>query len=125
MKNIKLMNKIAAVGTDRLDRAKYNVGEDVANPDAIMVRSAALHDLEFNPELLAIARCGAGVNNIPIERCSEAGIVVFNTPGANANGVKAISSSESISLCFLMHTPSSGIQYRHRRLHRSVTDRRR
>ena len=90
MKNIKLMNKIAAIGTDRLDRAKYNVAEDVANPDAIMVRSAALHDLEFNPELLAIARCGAGVNNIPIERCSEAGIVVFNTPGANANAVKEL-----------------------------------
>ena len=96
MKNIKLMNKIAAVGTDRLDRAKYNVGEDVANPDAIMVRSAALHDLEFNPELIAIARCGAGVNNIPIERCSEAGIVVFNTPGANANGVK------ELAVCALM-----------------------
>ena len=96
MKNIKLMNKIAAIGTDRLDRAKYNVGEDIANPDAIMVRSAALHDLEFNPELLAIARCGAGVNNIPIERCSEAGIVVFNTPGANANGVK------ELAICALM-----------------------
>ena len=96
MKNIKLMNKIAAIGTDRLDRAKYNVGEDVANPDAIMVRSAALHDLEFNPELLAIARCGAGVNNIPVDRCSEAGIVVFNTPGANANGVK------ELAICALM-----------------------
>ena len=90
MKNIKLMNKIAAVGTDLLDRKKYNVGEDVANPDAIMVRSAALHDLEFNPELMAISRCGAGVNNIPVDRCSEAGIVVFNTPGANANGVKEL-----------------------------------
>ena len=55
-----------------------------------MVRSAALHDLEFDPELLAIARCGAGVNNIPIDRCSEAGIVVFNTPGANANAVKEL-----------------------------------
>ncbi|MCR4682982.1 MAG: 3-phosphoglycerate dehydrogenase [Clostridiales bacterium] len=90
MKNIKLMNKIAACGTDRFDRAVYNVGEDVAGADAIMVRSAALHDMEFNPELLAIARCGAGVNNIPIDRCSEAGIVVFNTPGANANAVKEL-----------------------------------
>ena len=90
MMNIKLMNKIAAVGTDLLDRKKYNVGEDVAAPDAIMVRSAVLHDLEFNPELMAISRCGAGVNNIPIDRCSEAGIVVFNTPGANANGVKEL-----------------------------------
>jgi len=90
MKNIKLFNKIAPVGTDRFDRSVYNVGEDVASPDAIMVRSAALHDLEFNPELLAIARCGAGVNNIPIDRCSDAGIVVFNTPGANANAVKEL-----------------------------------
>ena len=90
MKNIKLMNKIAACGTDIFDRAEYVVGEDVAAPEAIMVRSAALHDMEFNPELLAIARCGAGVNNIPIDRCTEAGIVVFNTPGANANGVKEL-----------------------------------
>lgn len=90
MKNIKLMNKIAACGTDIFDRAEYNVGEEVAAPEAIMVRSAALHDMEFNPELLAIARCGAGVNNIPIDRCTEAGIVVFNTPGANANGVKEL-----------------------------------
>ncbi len=90
MKNIKLMNKIAAVGTDRFDKAAYNVGEDVAAADAIMVRSAVLHDMEFNPELLAIARAGAGVNNIPIDRCSDAGIVVFNTPGANANAVKEL-----------------------------------
>ena len=90
MKKIKLMNRIAAVGTDRLDRKVYEVGEAVEAPDAIMVRSAALHDLEFNPELLAIARCGAGVNNIPVSRCSEAGIVVFNTPGANANAVKEL-----------------------------------
>ena len=96
MKNIKLMNKIAACGTDVFDRAEYIVGEDVTAADAIMVRSAALHDLEFNPELLAIARCGAGVNNIPIDRCTEAGIVVFNTPGANANGVK------ELAVCALM-----------------------
>ncbi|MCQ2354704.1 MAG: 3-phosphoglycerate dehydrogenase family protein [Clostridia bacterium] len=90
MKNIKLMNKIASVGTDVFSRAKYTVGDNVDNADAIMVRSAALHDLEFNPELLAIARCGAGVNNIPIDRCTDAGIVVFNTPGANANAVKEL-----------------------------------
>ena len=90
MKNIKLMNKIAACGTDIFDRAVYNVADDCTAPEAIMVRSAALHDMEFNPELLAIARCGAGVNNIPIDRCTEAGIVVFNTPGANANGVKEL-----------------------------------
>ena len=90
MKNIKLMNKIAKVGTDKLDPREYNVGADVTNEDAIMVRSAALHDLAFDPNLKAIARCGAGVNNIPIDRCSENGIVVFNTPGANANAVKEL-----------------------------------
>lgn len=90
MYNIQLFNKIAKVGTDNFDTAKYNVGETVANPDAIMVRSAAMHDMEFGPELKAIARAGAGVNNIPVDRCSEAGIVVFNTPGANANAVKEL-----------------------------------
>ena len=90
MKNIKLMNKIAAVGTDVFDRNLYNVADDVDNADAIMVRSAALHEMEFNPELEAIARCGAGVNNIPVEKCTEKGVVVFNTPGANANGVKEL-----------------------------------
>ena len=90
MKNIQLLNKIAKVGTDVLDKNEYNVGADVQNPDAIMVRSAAMHDMEFGKELRAIARCGAGVNNIPAVRCSEEGIVVFNTPGANANGVKEL-----------------------------------
>ena len=90
MKKIKLMNKIAAVGTDNFDRAVYEVSDTLENPDAIMVRSAALHDMEMNPELKAIARCGAGVNNIPVEKCTEKGIVVFNTPGANANGVKEL-----------------------------------
>ena len=90
MKEIKLVNKIAKVGTDVFDKTKYNLSDDAANPDAIMVRSANLLDMEFNPELLAIARAGAGVNNIPLDRCAEAGIVVFNTPGANANGVKEL-----------------------------------
>ena len=84
------MNKIAKVGTDNFDRTIYNVGEDVEKADAIMVRSASLHEMEFNSELEAIARCGAGVNNIPVEKCAENGIVVFNTPGANANGVKEL-----------------------------------
>lgn len=88
--NIKLYNKIAKVGTDVFDRTKYSVGAEVENPDAIMVRSAALHELSFNPELRAISRCGAGVNNIPIDRCTDSGIAVFNTPGANANGVKEL-----------------------------------
>ena len=96
MKNILCLNKIAAVGTDKLDSALYNVGTDVQNPDAIMVRSAAMHDMTFGPELQAIARAGAGVNNIPVDRCSKEGIVVFNTPGANANGVK------ELAICALM-----------------------
>ena len=87
--NIQLLNKIAAVGLKELG-AGYNVGDAVENPDGIMVRSAVMHEMEFGSELKAIARAGAGVNNIPIDRCSEAGIVVFNTPGANANGVKEL-----------------------------------
>lgn len=87
--NIKLMNKIAKVGT-AVFGGRYTVGEDVAVPDAIMVRSAKLHEMPLNPELLAIARAGAGVNNIPVEKCAEAGVVVFNTPGANANAVKEL-----------------------------------
>ncbi len=90
MMNIQLLNKIAKVGTSKLDPSLYNVSADVTSPDAIMVRSAAMHDMEFESNLLAVARCGAGVNNIPIDRCSEQGIVVFNTPGANANGVKEL-----------------------------------
>ncbi len=90
MYNVKLLNKIAAVGTDNLDPALYNIGENVEAPDAIMVRSAVMHEMEFGPELLCIARAGAGVNNIPVDRCAKEGIVVFNTPGANANGVKEL-----------------------------------
>ena len=87
--NIKLMNKIAKVGTDVFGSA-YTVSDAVEAPDAIMVRSAKLHDMPINPELLAIARCGAGVNNIPVDKCAENGVVVFNTPGANANAVKEL-----------------------------------
>lgn len=90
MKKIKLMNKIAAVGTNVFDKNVYEVSENAEAPDAMMVRSANLHEMEFNPELLAIARAGAGVNNIPTEECAKRGIVVFNTPGANANGVKEL-----------------------------------
>lgn len=90
MTNIKLYNKISKVGLDVFDKSKYNVSEDATPAEGILVRSAALHEVEFDKELLAIARAGAGVNNIPIDRCSENGIVVFNTPGANANGVKEL-----------------------------------
>lgn len=90
MFNIQTLNKIAACGTDVFDKSKYTVADEVQNPDAIMVRSAKMHDMEFASNLLAIARAGAGVNNIPVEKCAEQGIVVFNTPGANANGVKEL-----------------------------------
>ena len=90
MLKVKLMNKIAKVGTDVLSAAHYEVGADVENADAIMVRSAALHDMPFPENLRAIARCGAGVNNIPVDKCTEKGVVVFNTAGANANAVKEL-----------------------------------
>ena len=87
MKNIKLLNKIAPCGTDLFDKAVYNVGAEVEHAEAIMVRSAVMHEMKFDKELKAIARAGAGVNNIPLDRCAQEGIVVFNTPGANANAV--------------------------------------
>ena len=90
MFKIKLMNKIAKVGTDVFPPAKYMLDANMTDEDAIMVRSASLHEMEFAKTLCAIARCGAGVNNIPIEKCTEKGIVVFNTPGANANAVKEL-----------------------------------
>lgn len=89
MYQIKCMNPISAVGTDLLNH-NYEVIEDVEQADAILVRSASLHDIEFPKSLRAIARAGAGVNNIPLDECAEKGIVVFNTPGANANAVKEI-----------------------------------
>ena len=96
--NIKLLNKIAKCGTCLFDE-KYTVAEDVANADAIMVRSASMHEMEFEPSLLAIARAGAGVNNIPLDRAADAGIVVFNTPGANANAVKELAVAALLLSC--------------------------
>ena len=87
---VRLMNKISQEGLKRLPADRYEVGEDLDHADAIMVRSASLHDAEFEPELKCIARAGAGVNNIPLDRCSEQGIVVFNTPGGNSNAVKEL-----------------------------------
>lgn len=89
MNKIKLLNKISPVGLD-LFEGKYQVGEEMDNEDGILVRSASLHEYPLNPNLKAIARAGAGVNNIPLDKCSEEGIVVFNTPGANANAVKEL-----------------------------------
>ena len=89
MFNIQTLNKISAAGLSRLGNG-YAVSDDCTAPDAILVRSAAMHDMEMPESLLAIARAGAGVNNIPLDKCSEKGIVVFNTPGANANAVKEL-----------------------------------
>ncbi len=88
MNKIQLLNKISPVGLDLLPRDDYEYASEIVNPDAILVRSQKMHDMELPSSVLAIARAGAGVNNIPIEKCSERGIVVFNTPGANANAVK-------------------------------------
>lgn len=90
MKQIKLLNSIAASGLDLLREAGYGLGTDIADPDGIMVRSADMHSYAFGDKLLAIARAGAGVNNIPVDACTKKGVVVFNAPGANANGVKEL-----------------------------------
>jgi D-3-phosphoglycerate dehydrogenase len=90
MYNIKLLNKISAKGLEILGKKGYNVSADVSNPDAIILRSFSMHEMELLEPLKAVARAGAGVNNIPISKCSDKGIVVFNTPGANANAVKEL-----------------------------------
>ena len=87
--NINCLNPIAACGLDLFGDA-YEIVDEVGNAAAVLVRSAAMHDMELSDRLIAVARAGAGVNNIPIEKCADQGIVVFNTPGANANGVKEI-----------------------------------
>ena len=90
MYRIKTFNKISPVGLSRFDPDLYSVGDDLIGEDGILVRSAKLQDYEFPDNLLGIARAGVGVNNIPLDRCSQAGIAVFNTPGANANAVKEL-----------------------------------
>lgn len=88
MYQIKTLNKISPYGLDNFDRSKYTWGDDFAAPEAVLVRSASMHDIEIEDSVVAIARAGAGVNNIPVDACTDKGIVVFNTPGANANAVK-------------------------------------
>ena len=91
MYNILTLNKIAACGLNRLDNTKYTITDDqTADADGIILRSFAMHDMELPASLKAVARAGAGTNNIPVDKCAEKGIVVFNTPGANANGVKEL-----------------------------------
>lgn len=89
MANILTLNKIAKIGLDRFGEG-YTCSDSMENPDAVLVRSASMHDMDLPESVLAIARAGAGVNNIPLDKCAEKGIVVFNTPGANANAVKEL-----------------------------------
>ena len=89
MFKILTLNKISKVGLGQLSD-NYTVSDNEANPDGILLRSFKMHDMELPESLKAVARCGAGVNNIPLDKCAEKGIVVFNTPGANANAVKEL-----------------------------------
>lgn len=89
MFQINCLNPISKVGLDRLT-ADYKVIDNMNDAEGVLVRSASMHELELPENLLAVARAGAGVNNIPLDKCAEKGIVVFNTPGANANGVKEL-----------------------------------
>ena len=86
---VNCLNPIAKCGLDLLDD-NYEMVDDAAQAEAILVRSASMHEMELSDDLVAVARAGAGVNNIPLDKCAEKGIVVFNTPGANANGVKEL-----------------------------------
>ncbi len=89
MYKILCLNKISPIGTKRFGES-YTFSPEMKEPDAILVRSASMHDMELDPGLLAIARAGAGTNNVPVEDCAQKGVVVFNTPGANANAVKEL-----------------------------------
>lgn len=90
MYKVQTLNKISPQGLELFSREDYEVASEITHPDAIVLRSFSMHDMKLPKSLLAIARAGAGTNNIPIEKCSEKGIVVFNTPGANANAVKEL-----------------------------------
>ena len=90
MFDILTLNKIAACGLNKLDGEHYRISDTCENPDGIILRSFSMHDMELGTNLKAVARAGAGVNNIPIDKCTEKGIVVFNSPGANANAVKEL-----------------------------------
>ena len=90
MYRIQTLNKISPIGLELFSRDKYEIASDIPNPDAILVRSADMNEMEIPSSVLAIARAGAGYNNIPVKKCSEKGVVVFNTPGANANAVKEL-----------------------------------
>ena len=104
MFRIKTLNQISPTGLSVLDASRFTVSDGVENEDGVLVRSADMQEYVFPPALRAIARAGAGTNNIPVDRCSESGIVVFNTPGANANAVILRCVFITFSPCsFIMH----------------------
>ncbi len=107
---INTYNKIGQVGLDLYDKNKYVITDVLDNPDAIMVHSAPLHDLVFGDKLKAIVRVGAGVNTIPVDRCTENGIVVFNTPGGNANAVKELAIAAMVSITRNVEAASSWVK---------------
>jgi D-3-phosphoglycerate dehydrogenase len=90
MQNIQVLNNISPLGLEKFPKDTYKVSTSTDNPDAILVRSAKMHDMEIGKRLKAVGRAGAGVNNIPLQKMSDNGVVVFNTPGANANAVKEL-----------------------------------
>ncbi len=103
MFKIMTVNKISPKGLELFPRDQYEVASELSNPDAIIVRSSPLHEMEFPESVKAIARAGVGTNNIPVERCTEKGIVVFNTPGANANAVKELVVAGLLLSCRRIH----------------------
>jgi len=90
MYKIQTLNKISPIGLDLFPRDNYEIASEIVNPDAVVLRSFTMHEMEIPKTVKSVARAGAGVNNIPIDKCTAQGIVVFNTPGANANGVKEL-----------------------------------
>ena len=108
MYRIQTLNKIAAIGLDKMTRDIYEIASELNSPDGILVRSADMQNTKFESNLLAIGRAGAGVNNIPVDRCTEHGVVVFNTPGANANAVKELA---ILSLLLASRKIVQGIEY--------------
>ena len=117
MLNIKVLNNISPLGLEKFSKETYSVSKSDENPDAILVRSAKMHDMEIGSKLKAIGRAGAGVNNIPLDKMSEKGVVVFNTPGANANAVKELVISSMLlasrNICQAWEYVNNPVSYTH------------
>ena len=111
MVKVNCLNPISKVGTSKFTD-NYEFTDNFEEANAVLVRSAAMHDMELSDNLLAVARAGAGVNNIPLDKCAEKGVVVFNTPGANANGVKELLLVETNGLKTIRKTKTSTRQWK-------------